>query len=69
MSNGNSVAPPQPRHRAQPPIWDWNGEIRFTISLLGTRTTLQTDRKSAHVQALLESAASATASLGGTTKL
>lgn len=51
------------------PIWDWNGEIRFTVSLVGTRTTLQTDRKSAHVQALLDSAASATASLGGTTKL
>jgi DNA-binding IclR family transcriptional regulator len=51
------------------PIWDWNGEIRFTISLVGTRTTLQTDRKSAHVQALLESAASATASLGGSAKL
>lgn len=51
------------------PIWDWNGEIRFTVSLVGTRATLQTDRKSAHVQALLESAASATAILGGTTKL
>jgi DNA-binding IclR family transcriptional regulator len=47
------------------PVWNWNGDIRFAISIVGNRNTLQTDRKSAHVQALLQSAARATASLGG----
>ena len=51
------------------PIWDWNGEIRFTISVVGTRATLQTDSKSIYVQALLDSAARATSSLGGIAKL
>jgi DNA-binding IclR family transcriptional regulator len=51
------------------PVWDWNGEIRFTISLVGTRATLQTDQKSVHVRALLEGAARATRGLGGIAKL
>ncbi|MDB5998469.1 MAG: hypothetical protein JWP52_168 [Rhizobacter sp.] len=51
------------------PVWDWNGEIRFAISLVGSRSTLQTERGSAHAQALLESAARATTSLGGTSPL
>jgi DNA-binding IclR family transcriptional regulator len=51
------------------PIWDWNGEIRFTLGLVGTRTTLPTDRKSEYVRALLESAARANASFGGVSKL
>ena len=51
------------------PVWDWNGEIRFAISLVGSRSTLLTERGSAHVQALLESAARATAGLGGVSPL
>ena len=47
------------------PIYDFTGQVRFTISLVGTRATLQTERGSAHVKALLESAARATATLGG----
>jgi len=47
------------------PVWDWRGEVKFAISLVGSRTTLQFDRASAHVQALLESAARATAAIGG----
>lgn len=47
------------------PVWDWNQEVRFVLALVGTRTTLQTERKSPHVEALLESAARATAALGG----
>jgi len=47
------------------PVWDWHGEVKFAISLVGSRTTLQFDRASAHVQALLESAARATAAIGG----
>jgi DNA-binding IclR family transcriptional regulator len=48
------------------PVRDWNGEIRFALSLVGSRTTLDTTKKSAHVRALLESAGRATAALGGT---
>jgi DNA-binding IclR family transcriptional regulator len=51
------------------PVWDWNGEIRFAISLVGSRSTLLTERGSAHVRALLESAARATAGLGGVSPL
>jgi len=51
------------------PVWDWNGEIRFAISLVGSRSTLLTERGSAHVRALLESAARATAGLGGISPL
>jgi DNA-binding IclR family transcriptional regulator len=47
------------------PIFDFSGEIRYAISLVGTRTTLQTEKGSAHVKALLDSAQRATTSLGG----
>jgi hypothetical protein len=47
------------------PVWDWNGEIRFTISLVASFTTLRMDKSSTHVTALLESASRATASFGG----
>lgn len=47
------------------PVWDWHGEIRFAISLVGSRTTLQTQSGSAHVRALLESADRATIALSG----
>lgn len=49
------------------PIFDFTGQLRFAISLVGSRTTLQTERGSPHVTALLESAARATVALGGTT--
>jgi len=47
------------------PIFDFSGQIRYAISLVGTRTTLQTEKGSAHVKALLDSAQRATISLGG----
>jgi DNA-binding IclR family transcriptional regulator len=47
------------------PIWDRHGEIQFAISLVGSRTTLLTERGGAHAQALVESAGKATAALGG----
>jgi DNA-binding IclR family transcriptional regulator len=47
------------------PVWDWNGDARFAISIVGNRNTLPTDRKSGYVTALLQSAARATTGLGG----
>jgi DNA-binding IclR family transcriptional regulator len=47
------------------PVWDHHGEIRFALSLIGSRTVLQTERGSAHVKALLGSAERATLGLGG----
>jgi len=48
------------------PIYDFSGQLRFAISLVGHRTTLQAERGSPHVTALLESAGRATVALGGT---
>ena len=47
------------------PVWDHHGEIRFALSLIGSRSVLQTERGSAHVKALLGSAERATLGLGG----
>jgi DNA-binding IclR family transcriptional regulator len=47
------------------PIFDFNGQVRFALSLVGTRNALQTERSSMHVKALLESAARATLACGG----
>jgi DNA-binding IclR family transcriptional regulator len=47
------------------PVMDWNGDLRFTLSLAGTRTTMKTDPTSEHVKALLDSASRATQAIGG----
>ena len=47
------------------PVLDWNGDIRFTLSLAGTRASLKIEPSSDHVKALLDSASSATQALGG----
>jgi DNA-binding IclR family transcriptional regulator len=50
------------------PILDWNGDVRFTISLAGTRASIKIEPSSDHVKALLDSASSATHALGGKTE-
>jgi DNA-binding IclR family transcriptional regulator len=47
------------------PIVDWNGDVRFTLSLAGTRASMKVEPSSDQVKALLASAASATQALGG----
>jgi DNA-binding IclR family transcriptional regulator len=47
------------------PVRDWTGEVRFALSLVGSRETLDLQPTSAHVKALLESCARTTAALGG----
>ncbi|WP_158816627.1 IclR family transcriptional regulator [Methylocapsa sp. S129] len=47
------------------PVFDWHGQVRFTLSLAGTRATMQIEPASDLVKALLESAARATSALGG----
>jgi len=49
------------------PILDWNGDVRFTLSLAGTRASMQIEPSSDHVKALLDGASRATQSLGGKT--
>lgn len=49
------------------PVRDWAGEVRFALSLVGSRDSLDLRPNGPHAQALLESAARATISLGGTT--
>jgi DNA-binding IclR family transcriptional regulator len=51
------------------PIFDFSGQARYAISLVGTRSTLLTDKGSAHVKALLDSAERATRALGGVSKV
>ncbi|KQW54569.1 IclR family transcriptional regulator [Variovorax sp. Root411] len=51
------------------PIRDWTGEVRFALSLIGSRTTLDVRPNGPHVKALLESCARATAALGGTASI
>jgi DNA-binding IclR family transcriptional regulator len=47
------------------PVLDWNGDVRFTLSLAGTRASMKVDPSSDHVKALLDSASSATQAFGG----
>ncbi|SDR43851.1 transcriptional regulator, IclR family [Rhizobiales bacterium GAS113] len=47
------------------PVLDWNGDVRFTLSLAGTRATMKTDPTSEEVKALLASASRATQAIGG----
>jgi DNA-binding IclR family transcriptional regulator len=48
------------------PVRDWSGAVKFSLSLVGSRTTLNVRANGPHVAALLESSARATAALGGT---
>ena len=50
------------------PISDWNGDVRFTLSLAGTRASMKIDPSSDQVKALLYSASRATHALGGKTE-
>src|SRR5246127_683427 len=50
------------------PVLDWNGDLRFTISLAGTRASMKTEPTSEQVKALLASASRATHALGGKTE-
>ena len=50
------------------PILHWNGDVRFTLSVAGTRASMQIEPSSDHVKALLDSASSATRALGGKTE-
>jgi len=47
------------------PVLDWNGDVRFTLSLAGTRASMQTEPTSGQVKSLLDSASRATHALGG----
>jgi DNA-binding IclR family transcriptional regulator len=47
------------------PVRDWSGEVKFALSLVGSRATLDVKPSGATVKALLESSARATAALGG----
>ncbi|UWU76537.1 hypothetical protein N2603_42885 [Bradyrhizobium huanghuaihaiense] len=49
------------------PVLDWNGDVRFTLSLAGTRASMTIEPSSDQVKALLASAANATQALGGKT--
>ncbi|KJC56039.1 hypothetical protein UP10_37445 [Bradyrhizobium sp. LTSPM299] len=47
------------------PVVDWNGDLRFTLSLAGTRGSMKTEPASEQVKSLLASALRATHALGG----
>lgn len=47
------------------PVRDWSGEVKFALSLVGSRATLDVKPSSSTVKTLMESAARATAALGG----
>jgi DNA-binding IclR family transcriptional regulator len=47
------------------PVLDWNGDLRFTLSLAGTRASMKTEPTSEQVKSLLTSASRATHALGG----
>lgn len=51
------------------PVLDWNGDVRFTLSLAGTRASMKTEPSSDQVQALLNGASRATRALGGKSDL
>jgi DNA-binding IclR family transcriptional regulator len=50
------------------PVLDWNGDLRFTLSLAGTRASMKTEPASEPVKSLLASASRATHALGGKTE-
>ena len=50
------------------PVLDWNGDVRFTLSLAGTRASMKTEPTSDQVRSLLDSASRATRALGGKTE-
>ena len=50
---------------AAAPIWDWSGEVRFALSIIGAQSTLPIGPGSAAVAALLAGAGRATLALGG----
>jgi DNA-binding IclR family transcriptional regulator len=47
------------------PILDWNGDVRFTLSLAGMRASIKIEPSSDHVKALLDNASRATQAIGG----
>lgn len=47
------------------PVLDWNGDVRFTLSLAGTRASMRTESTSEQVKSLLNSACRATTAFGG----
>ena len=47
------------------PVLDWNGDLRFTLSLAGTRASIKTEPAGEHAKSLLTSASRATHALGG----
>lgn len=47
------------------PVLDWNGDVRFTLSLAGTRASMKIEPSSDQVTALLAAATNATQALGG----
>jgi DNA-binding IclR family transcriptional regulator len=47
------------------PVLDWNGDLRFTLSLAGTRASMKTEPTSEQVKSLLASASRATLAFGG----
>jgi DNA-binding IclR family transcriptional regulator len=47
------------------PVLDWNGDLRFTLSLAGTRASMNAEPTSEQVKSLLASASRATLALGG----
>jgi DNA-binding IclR family transcriptional regulator len=50
------------------PVLDWNGDVRFTLSLAGTRASMSTEPTSEQVKSLLDSASRATTAFGGKTE-
>jgi DNA-binding IclR family transcriptional regulator len=50
------------------PVLDWNGDLRFTLSLAGTKASMKTEPTSEQVKALLLGASRATQALGGKTE-
>jgi DNA-binding IclR family transcriptional regulator len=50
------------------PVLDWNGDLRFTLSLAGTRASMKTEPTGDQVKSLLASASRATRALGGRTE-
>lgn len=47
------------------PVRDWSGDVKFSLSVVGSRATLDVRANSSTVAALLESSARATTALGG----
>ena len=47
------------------PVLDWNGDLRFALSLAGTRASMKTEPASEQAKSLLASASRATRALGG----